>query len=127
MVNFQSAYNKLSDLNSNVSCHYIISRSGSIYNLLPTNIKAWHAGISKWQGFKNLNDYSVGIELENKGHEHGYQKFTNSQYRSLRKLTDSLIFYHRIKRSDILGHSDISPERKKDPGNKFSWKIIKNP
>ena len=86
MIDFKSAYKKLNNLNSDVSCHYLISRNGKIYNLLSTNLKAWHAGISKWKGYKGLNDYSIGIELENKGHEHGYENFTKKQYKSLNIL-----------------------------------------
>ena len=72
MIDFNSAYKKLNDPKSNVSCHYLISRQGKIYNLLCPKFKGWHAGVSEWKNIKNLNDYSIGIELENKGHEHGY-------------------------------------------------------
>ena len=124
MKSFQDAYNKLNDINSSVSCHYLISRKGIIYNLLNPNLKAWHAGKSEWKNNKNLNDYSIGIELENKGHEHGYSSFTKSQYASLKDLIISLSFLYRIKSKNILGHSDISPNRKKDPGELFKWKEI---
>ena len=92
MIDFYSAYRKLNDLKSEVSCHYLISREGKIYNLLCPKFKGWHAGISEWKNVKNLNDYSIGIELENKGHEHGYTNFTNSQYHKLKKLIKFFIF-----------------------------------
>ena len=86
MKNLKLAYKKLSDNNSNVSAHYLISRNGIIFNLLCPKYKAWHAGKSKWKNNTNINDYSIGIELENKGHEFGYSNFTKKQYISLKKL-----------------------------------------
>ena len=124
MIDFYSAYRKLNDLNSEVSCHYLISRQGKIYNLLCPKFKGWHAGISEWKNVKNLNDYSIGIELENKGHEHGYNNFTNSQYHKLKQLIKFLKFNFYIKDKDIIFHSDIAPNRKKDPGEKFPWKKL---
>ena len=124
MIDFYSAYRKLNDLKSEVSCHYLISREGKIYNLLCPKFKGWHAGISEWKNVKNLNDYSIGIELENKGHEHGYTNFTNSQYHKLKKLIKFLKFNFYIKDEDIIFHSDIAPNRKKDPGEKFKVKKL---
>ncbi len=124
MIDFYSAYRKLNDLKSEVSCHYLISREGKIYNLLCPKFKSWHAGISEWKNVKNLNDYSIGIELENKGHEHGYTNFTNSQYHKLKQLIKFLKFNFYIKDEDIIFHSDIAPNRKKDPGEKFIVKKL---
>ena len=124
MIDFYSAYRKLNDLESEVSCHYLISREGKIYNLLCPKFKGWHAGISEWKNVKNLNDYSIGIELENKGHEHGYTNFTNVQYHKLKKLIKFLKFNFYIKDEDIIFHSDIAPNRKKDPGEKFIVKKL---
>ena len=124
MIDFYSAYRKLNDLKSEVSCHYLISREGKIYNLLCPKFKGWHAGISEWKNVKNLNDYSIGIELENKGHDHGYTNFTNSQYHKLKKLIKFLKFNFFIKDEDIIFHSDIAPNRKKDPGEKFIVKKL---
>ena len=118
-------YKKLNDLKSEVSCHYLISRDGKIYNLLCPKLKGWHAGISEWKNIKNLNDYSIGIELENKGHEYGYTSFTNNQYDEIKKLIKFLKFNFFIKDNDILFHSDIAPNRKKDPGEKFFIKKLK--
>jgi N-acetylmuramoyl-L-alanine amidase len=125
MKRLQDAFKKLSHLKSNVSCHYLISKKGIIFNLLSPNLKAWHAGKSEWKNFKSLNDYSIGIELENKGHDHGYTPFTKEQYTSLNKLISSLTFQYCINPRNILGHSDISPNRKKDPGEFFKWDQIK--
>tara|TARA_B110000090_G_scaffold83877_1_gene95423 strand:+ start:221 stop:793 length:573 start_codon:yes stop_codon:yes gene_type:complete len=124
MKSFNLSFCRLISLNSDVSCHYLISRSGKTYNILNPEIKAWHAGYSEWKTYKNLNDYSIGIELENKGHEFGYTEFTKLQYNSLNKLLNSLCLRFNIKPIDILGHSDISPNRKKDPGELFKWNLI---
>ena len=119
MKNLNLAYQKLSDSYSNVSSHYLISRGGKIFNLLCPKFKAWHAGKSKWGLETNINDYSIGIELENKGHEHGYRNFTKNQYISLGKVINFLRANFYISDRDIIYHSDISPNRKKDPGERF--------
>ena len=124
MESLQLAYKKLNSLSSDVSCHYLISRNGLIYNLLCPQFKAWHAGKSKWHKTSNLNDESIGIELENKGHDHGYQNFTLKQYASLRKLSLFLKKNFYISNNDFLFHSDIAPNRKKDPGEKFNFNKI---
>ena len=124
MINLQSAYCRLNSTLSDVSAHYLISRSGKIYNLLCLKLKAWHAGKSQWKNDKNINDNSIGIELENKGHDYGYTEFTDRQYKSLKKLLHFLKTIYRINDECILFHSDISPNRKKDPGEKFILKKI---
>ena len=124
MMSLQSAYERLNNLLSDVSAHYLISKQGKIYNLLCPKFKAWHAGQSQWKKDKNLNDSSIGIELENKGHDHGYTKFTSKQYESLRELINFLKNNYRLNDESILFHSDISPNRKKDPGEKFNLNKI---
>ena len=124
MINLQSAYCRLNSTLSDVSAHYLISRSGKIYNLLCLKLKAWHAGKSQWKNDKNINDNSIGIELENKGHDYGYTEFTDRQYKSLKKLLHFLKTIYRINDECILFHSDISPNRKKDPGEKFIVKKL---
>ncbi len=119
MQSLKSAYYKLSDINSDVSAHYLISRKGKIFNFVCPRLKAWHAGKSQWKKEENLNDFSIGIELENRGHDYGYQEFTSKQYNSLKKLINFLISIYRVKSKNIIYHSDISPNRKKDPGEKF--------
>mgnify|MGYP001162971356 FL=1 len=110
-----------------VSCHYLIDRKGQILKMVEDNKVAWHAGKSKWKNFINLNKNSIGIEIVNKGHELGYEKFTFQQINSLIQICKNLKKKYKIKNSNIVGHSDIAPLRKKDPGEKFPWnKLYKN-
>tara|TARA_B100001564_G_C20450159_1_gene583079 strand:+ start:24 stop:746 length:723 start_codon:yes stop_codon:yes gene_type:complete len=110
-----------------VSAHYLIDRKGKILRMVDDNKIAWHAGKSKWKNYNNLNKYSIGIELVNKGHEFGYEKFTILQVNNLIKLCQNLKKKYKIKNSNIVGHSDIAPLRKQDPGEKFPWrKLQKN-
>ena len=92
--------------------------------MVPDLYVAWHAGKSKWKNYKSLNRYSIGIEISNPGHEFNYKKFSNRQIQSIIKLSKILIKKYKIKPKNILGHSDIAPERKKDPGEKFPWKEL---
>ena len=109
---------------SKVSCHYLIDRKGKIIKLLDDNKIAWHAGKSRWKNFTNLNKNSLGIELVNKGHQHGYQKYPKIQIKQLIKLCTHLKKKYKINNKNIVGHSDIAPLRKKDPGEKFPWKQL---
>jgi N-acetylmuramoyl-L-alanine amidase len=110
-----------------VSCHYLISREGQILKMVDENKTAWHAGKSKWKNFNNLNKNSIGIELVNKGHEFGYEDFKKKQINKLIELCLNLKRKYKINNSNIIGHSDIAPLRKKDPGEKFPWeKMSKN-
>jgi N-acetylmuramoyl-L-alanine amidase len=118
------AINKLINQNSKVSSHYFIKKNGEILTLVPELYIAWHAGISAWKNYKSLNRYSIGIEISNPGHNNRYNKFTKKQIHSILKLSNFLIKKYRIKSNFILGHSDISPDRKKDPGEKFPWQYL---
>ena len=109
------------DPKSKVSSHYFIKSKGKILNLVPDLFEAWHAGISSWKNYNSLNEFSIGIEINNPGHDHGYKKFTSEQINSLIKLLRYLTKKYKIKKNNILGHSDISPNRKRDPGEKFPW------
>ena len=115
------AINRLTNYKSKVSCHYFIKRSGEILTLVPDLYISWHAGESSWKNYKSLNKYSIGVEISNPGHEYGYKKFTQKQINSVLRLSKFLIKKYNIKSKFILGHSDISPDRKKDPGEKFPW------
>ena len=115
---------RLKDLKHKVSCHYLINRKGQIIQMVQDMNIAWHAGKSKWKNFKNLNNNSIGIELVNKGHKYGYQNFSNEQINSLIKLSKKLKKKYNIKKENFLGHSDIAPLRKIDPGEKFPWKKL---
>ena len=108
-----------------VSCHYLIDRKGQILKMVEDNKVAWHAGKSKWKNFINLNKNSIGIEIVNKGHELGYEKFTFQQINSLIQICKNLKKKYKIKNSNIVGHSDIAPLRKQDPGEKFPWQKLK--
>ncbi len=118
-----AAIKKLTE-NSNVSSHYFIKSDGNIINMVPELFEAWHAGKSYWKDFRLLNKYSIGIEVHNPGHDHGYKKFNSRQIISLKKLLKYLIKKYKIKLNNILGHSDIAPNRKKDPGEKFPWRDL---
>ena len=122
------ALKRLTDDKAKVSCHYFIKRNGQIILMVPELYEAWHAGKSKWKKDISLNKNSIGVEITNKGHDFGYQSYSKKQILSLIKLTKYLIKKYKIKSSNILGHSDIAFERKKDPGEKFPWKhlAIKN-
>ena len=115
------AIKRLCNSKSKVSSHYFIKSNGEILNLVPDLYEAWHAGISNWKNFKSLNKYSLGIEIHNPGHDNGYKNFKPRQISNLEKLLRYLTKTYQIKRNFILGHSDISPNRKKDPGEKFPW------
>ncbi len=118
------AITRLQDPKSKVSSHYLIKRNGEIINLVPDLFEAWHAGVSSWKHFKSLNKNSIGIEITNPGHQHGYKRFSKKQIFSLQKLLNILVKKFKIKKKYILGHSDISPGRKKDPGEKFPWEML---
>ena len=119
-----AAIKRLQDPKSKVSSHYLINRNGEIINLVPDLFEAWHAGVSSWKHFKSLNKNSIGIEITNPGHQHGYKKFSKKQIFSLQKLLKILVKKYKIKKNYVLGHSDISPGRKKDPGEKFPWEML---
>ena len=119
-----AAIKRLQDPKSKVSSHYLIKKNGEIINLVPDLYEAWHAGVSSWKHFKSLNKNSIGIEITNPGHQHGYKRFSKKQIFSLQKLLKILVKKYKIKKNYVLGHSDISPGRKKDPGEKFPWEML---
>ena len=118
------AIKKLTSQGTKVSSHYLIKKNGEILTLVPDLYISWHAGVSFWKNFKSLNKHSLGIEISNPGHEFKYNKFTQKQINSILKLSKFLIKKYKIKSKCILGHSDISPDRKKDPGEKFPWHFL---
>ena len=119
-----AAIKRLKNLKSKVSCHYLINRKGKVIRMVDDTYIAWHAGKSRWKNFVNLNKNSLGIELVNKGHQFGYQAFSNQQIKSLISLCKVLKKKFAIKKENFLGHSDIAPNRKSDPGEKFPWKKL---
>jgi len=121
-----AAIKRLCDDRFRVSAHYFIKKNSEIINLVPDLYTAWHAGKSKWLNYNSLNKNSIGIEIQNPGHNNRYENFSNKQLSSLKVLLRTLIKKYKIDLKNILGHSDIAPERKKDPGEKFPWKNLAN-
>ena len=124
MKSEKAAVNRLTNIQSQVASHYLITRSGKLINLVPDLYIAWHAGISSWKTLNSLNKNSIGIEITNPGHQFGYKKFSKKQINSLINLRKFLIKKYKINKRNILGHSDIAPDRKKDPGEKFPWEYL---
>ena len=118
------ALKHLTKIQSEVSSHYFIKNNGTLLLLVPELYIAWHAGKSSWKNKKFLNKSSIGIEISNPGHRYGYKKFNKKQIQILINLLKKLINKFKISPKNILGHSDIAPERKKDPGEKFPWKTL---
>ena len=121
IIDYKKAINRLVDKKHKVSAHFLINKVGQIYNLVDISNRAWHAGISYWSGSKDINSESIGIELDNSGHYRKFEKYSSKQIRSLIKLLNYISKKYKIKKSNVLGHSDISPYRKNDPGEKFPW------
>ena len=124
MKNEKEAIQRLTNIKSKVSSHYFIKNNGEVITLVPELYVSWHAGISSWQNYKSINKHSIGIEISNPGHSYNYKKFSKEQIHSILKLTKYLIKKYKIKNKFILGHSDIAPFRKKDPGERFPWKYL---
>jgi N-acetylmuramoyl-L-alanine amidase len=123
MFTAQGALDKLcnSDCVRKVSAHYVVDEDGTIYQLVDETNRAWHAGLSSWRGNSNINQRSIGIEIVNPGHEYGYRPFPSAQMESVADLCAAIISRHAIPARNVVGHSDIAPERKDDPGELFSW------
>ncbi len=121
MKNERDSINRLTSAKSKVSSHYLIKKNGEILTLVPDLYIAWHAGISIWKNYRSINKYSIGIEISNTGHNFKYENFNQKQMNSILNISKFLIKKYKIKSKYILGHSDISPDRKKDPGEKFPW------
>ena len=124
MKNESKAIERLTSIKSKVSSHYLIKNNGEIIVMVPDLYEAWHAGLSSWKNFKSLNKSSIGIEISNPGHNFNYKKFSKKQIQSIKNLSKFLVKKYKIDKKNILGHSDIAPDRKKDPGEKFPWKYL---
>ncbi|MFM9978162.1 MAG: N-acetylmuramoyl-L-alanine amidase [Sphingomonadaceae bacterium] len=116
-----SAIARLSDPDAKVSCHYLVAEDGQVVRMVPEEKRAWHAGKSWWRGIDDVNSASVGIEIVNPGHEFGYTPFPEAQIDALVPLVADIVARHRITRGNVVGHSDIAPARKQDPGELFPW------
>jgi N-acetylmuramoyl-L-alanine amidase len=120
----EEALQRLCDPGSKVSAHYFINEVGEVLNLVDVSKRAWHAGLSYWEGITDINSHSIGIEIVNPGHQFGYRAFPAVQMRSLTNLCIRLVEGYLMNPFYILGHSDIAPKRKEDPGELFPWKAL---
>lgn len=119
-----AALERLRDPAAKVSAHYLIDEDGTVVAMVPDEMRAWHAGASCWQGRSTLNDVSLGIELVNPGHEWGYRPFPVAQMTALLPLAEALCRRWAIRQDRVVGHSDIAPTRKDDPGELFDWPAL---
>jgi N-acetylmuramoyl-L-alanine amidase len=119
-----AALERLCDPAAKVSAHYMIDEDGTVTALVPEARRAWHAGLSWWGGDTNINTRSIGIELVNPGHEFGYRAFAEAQIAALTTLCHGILMRHAIPSARVLGHSDVAPARKDDPGELFPWKRL---
>jgi N-acetylmuramoyl-L-alanine amidase len=124
MESADGALARLCDPASEVSAHYMIAEDGAVCRLVAEDMRAWHAGVSIWAGATDINDRSIGIELVNPGHEFGYREFPESQMAALEGVTLDMVARHGIPAHRILGHSDVAPTRKSDPGELFDWRRL---
>lgn len=121
MQSAEAALARLTDPAAEVSAHYLIDEDGTIHRLVAEDKRAWHAGQSHWRGITDVNSASIGIELVNPGHEFGYREFAPAQIEALVPLLAEIKDRYEITRGNIVGHSDIAPTRKQDPGELFPW------
>ena len=120
----KEALERLCDPSAKVSAHYMIEEDGTLYRLVPEERRAWHAGVSSWNGDTDINGCSIGIELVNPGHEFGYRAFPEAQMTALETLAGEIVARRAIKPLRVLGHSDVAPLRKQDPGELFDWRRL---
>ncbi len=124
MASAEAAIQWLASPASRVSCHYVIDGAGAITQMVPEELRAWHAGVSHWRGVDDINSCSIGIEIHNPGHDGGYPDFPVGQMASVAALCLEITRRHAIKPHRVLAHSDVAPRRKKDPGEKFDWATL---
>ncbi|MDE2303842.1 MAG: N-acetylmuramoyl-L-alanine amidase [Sphingomonadales bacterium] len=124
MESAAAALARLTDPDARVSAHYLIDEDGTVTRLVPESKRAWHAGRSYWRGVTDINSASIGIELVNPGHEWGYRPFPDAQMAALLPLLADICWRHRIEPANVLGHSDVAPARRQDPGELFDWELL---
>jgi len=124
MESAQAAIDRLRDPEAKVSAHYLVDEDGRILQLVDERHRAWHAGRSHWRGVTDVNSASIGIEIVNPGHEFGYRPFPEAQMSSLIPLVADIKERHAITRGNVVGHSDVAPARKQDPGELFNWHAL---
>ncbi|GAB0115219.1 N-acetylmuramoyl-L-alanine amidase [Acidisoma sp. C75] len=121
MQSAAAALDRLCDPAAKVSSHYLVEEDGTLWQLVPEERRAWHAGVSFWRGHEDLNGRSIGVEIVNPGHEWGYRPFPPAQMAALARLAQGLLRRHPIPPRNVVAHSDIAPDRKEDPGELFDW------
>jgi N-acetylmuramoyl-L-alanine amidase len=121
MTSTAAAIERLCDPSSKVSSHYVVDEYGKVLQLVPEACRAWHAGQSLWEGESDINSRSVGIEITNPGHDFGYPDFPQAQIAAVIALCRDIVTRHHIRTDRVLAHSDVAPQRKLDPGEKFPW------
>lgn len=119
-----AALARMCDPEAKVSAHYMIEEDGRVFHLVPEDRRAWHAGVSCWRGHRDVNARSIGIELVNPGHEFGYRDFPAAQIDALAALAHGILARHPIPARNVVGHSDVAPARKTDPGERFPWQRL---
>ncbi len=124
MPSAAAALDRLTDPAAKVSAHYAIDEDGTVWRLVPETRRAWHAGVACWAGERDINGLSIGVELVNPGHEFGYRPFPDAQMTALEELARDILARHPIPASRVLGHSDVAPGRKTDPGELFDWRRL---
>lgn len=124
MASAEAALDRMCDATAEVSAHYMIDEDGTSYRLVGEDKRAWHAGVSHWAGATDINDRSIGIEIVNPGHEFGYLPFPDNQMTAVETLLGDIMRRHRIPAHRVVGHSDIAPSRKQDPGELFDWQRL---
>ena len=124
MRSCEEAVERLRDPAARVSAHYCVGKDGTVHALVPEERRAWHAGLSYWAGARDINGRSIGIELDNPGHQFGYQRFSDAQMEALAELCTGILARHPIPAHRVLGHSDVAPARKIDPGELFEWRKL---
>lgn len=124
METAKAALDRLCDPEAKVSAHYVVDEDGTVYHLVPEARRAWHAGVAVWKGERDINGVSIGIEIVNPGHEFGYRDFPGVQIDAVTGLLDGIRGRWDIADHRLLGHSDVAPERKQDPGERFPWQTL---
>lgn len=121
MQSAQAALDRLADAAAKVSAHYVVAEDGQVVRMVAEDMRAWHAGRSEWRGMMDINSASIGIEIVNPGHEFGYRPFPEQQMAAVESLVGDIARRYRVATAMVVGHSDIAPARKADPGELFDW------
>lgn len=124
MESADAALERLTDPAAKVSAHYLVAEDGTVIRMVAEDMRAWHAGLSYWRGIRNINAASIGIEIVNPGHEFGYRPFTEPQMQAVLLLVKDIVARHGIAPANVVGHSDVAPARKEDPGELFDWRLL---